>query len=227
MRKRFMALLLVAIIGVMVISGCSQMKSAGSTSGNSNQNEKIELKVWDTFTSDAQKGASAAVNKAFETKYPNIKVTQVSKELDALTQTLKAAFMSGNAPDVIYAESGIGDDGSYLKAGYLLNLTDAFKTYGWDTKLMGASKSVPTVGNITYAVGNEMETMGLYYNQTIFDKLNLKAPTTIEELANDFAVIKKAGYYPLANTLDTKWWNNMNFIGTILYSFMTKDEINA
>jgi len=221
LKKRMGLLLLISMFVTLIVSGCS----GGSTSAGGE--ETITLTVWDTFTGDAQKNASAAINKAFEAAHPNVKINQVSKTPDALDQTLKAAFMSGTAPDVIYNEAGIGAAGDYVKADHLLNLSDAFDSYGWNEDLVPVAKSIPTVGEITFAVGNELETMSLYYNQDIFDKLGLKAPESIEELTASFEVIKNAGYYPLANTLDTKWWNNMNFVGTILYSYMTKEEITA
>lgn len=90
---------------------------------------------------------------------------------------------------------------------------------------MSACWEIPSADNFIWGVGNEMETMSLYVNQDIFDELGLEQPKTIEELTEDMKVIKDAGYNVLANTLDSEWYNNMNFIGTILYSYMSQDEI--
>ena len=152
-------------------------------------------------------------------------MTRVPKELSTLGETLKAAFMAGDAPDVIYLEAGIGTVGNYVKAGYYEDLTNAYDEYGWKDNLMSACWEIPSADNFIWGVGNEMETMSLYVNQDIFDELGLEQPKTIEELTEDMKVIKDAGYNVLANTLDSQWSNNMNFIGTILYSYMSQDEI--
>mgnify|MGYP001361012852 CR=1 FL=1 len=217
MTKKLLAFLLclTMVFSFMVVS-------AGAESNN-----QITLTLWDSLSSDADNAAMNKMNALFMKQNPNITIERVVKTTDVLSETLKAAFMGGDAPDVIYGEAGIGDDGDYVKAGYLLDLTDAYKTYGWNDKLVSSSKDVPSANGFVWGVGNEIETMSLYYNKTVFDKLGLTAPTTVEELTQCLQTITNAGYFGLANCLDSRWYNNMNFLGTMLYAFMTKDEINA
>ena len=188
--------------------------------------ETVELLVWDTFTSDQMVEAIEAINAAFMEKYPNVKITRVGKDLDAMSQTLKAAFMSGEGPDVIYHEMGIGEMGDYVKAGYLMNLKDTYVEKGWDKTLMSVSSEVPSVGDFIYGVGHEIETMSLYYNSDILDELGIEVPKTVEELTAAMQKCKDAGYIALGNTLDQYWHTNMNFVGTVLYAFMSKEEIS-
>ena len=157
----------------------------------------------------------------FMEAHPDVKIVRVAKDLDAMDQTLKAAFMSGEAPDVDLPRDGHRRDGQ-LREGRVPDepfVTPTIK-YGWNKTVLSVSREVPSVGDFVYGVGNEIESMGLYYNKTIFDELGLSAPKTVEELTEDFAKIKEAGYIPLANLLDSTWYNNMNFMGTVLYAFM-------
>jgi len=238
-KKNLCCLIVVFCLLVTGVVGCSSGKNTGGTgesvtSGDKASGDKTtqdnqgqtKLVVWDTHTGDIMHNASEEINNLFQKNY-NVAIERVSKSTDAMDETLKAAFMSGDAPDVIYHEMGIGEIGSYVKAGYLLNLADTYEKRGWYDKLVPVSYQVPSVGNIIYGVGHEVETMSLYYNKTVFEKLGLKAPSTIEELTEYFGRLKSEGYTPLANTLDSAWYNNMNFIGTILYSYMSVDEINA
>lgn len=187
--------------------------------------EKETLEIWDTFVDGSLGKAQEDIVSSFQEANPDIEVIRVPKEQSTLEETLKAAFMAGDAPDVIYLEAGIGSVGNYVKAGYYEDLTNAYDEYGWKNNLMSACWEIPSADNFIWGVGNEMETMSLYVNQDIFDELGLEQPKTIEELTEDMKVIKDAGYNVLANTLDSKWYNNMNFIGTILYSYMSQDEI--
>jgi raffinose/stachyose/melibiose transport system substrate-binding protein len=191
------------------------------------QDEKTTLLVWDTFTSDSMRNGIETINQMFMDAHPNVTIEHVSKDLDSMAQTLKPAFMSGDAPDVIYHEMGIGEMGDYVKADYLMNLKDAYTEYGWNDTLMSVSSEVPSVGDFIYGVGHEVETMGLYYNPAILEAVGVEAPKTVEELTAAMAKVKEAGYVPMGNTLDQYWYTNMNFVGTMLYAFMSKDEINA
>ncbi|MDD7444975.1 MAG: extracellular solute-binding protein [Clostridiales bacterium] len=188
--------------------------------------EKVKLVLWDSLTSETDNEAIKKMNDLFMAEHPNVTIERVVKTTDVLSETLKAAFMSGNGPDVIYGEAGIGDDGDYVKAGYLLNLNDAYEQYGWNDKLVAASKDVPSANGFVWGVGHEVETMSLYYNKTLFDELGLEAPKTVEELTECLKVAVENGYYGLSNCLDSRWYNNMNFLGTILYAFMSQEEID-
>lgn len=187
--------------------------------------EQVTLTIWDTFVDGSLGKAQEDIIAAYQEAHPNVTVERVAKEGSTLSETLKAAFMSGDAPDLVYYEAGIGTVGNYVKAGYYEDLTRAYEEYGWKESIMSACWEIPSADGYVWGVGNEMETMSLYINQDIFDELGLKVPETIEELTEDMAVIKDAGYQVLANTMDSQWYNNMNFIGTILYAYMTQDEI--
>lgn len=187
--------------------------------------EQTTLEIWDMFTDGSLAAAQEAVIAKFEKENPNIKIERVPKDQATLEETLRAAFMAGDAPDIIYLEAGIGSAGTYVQAGYYEDLTEAYEEYGWKDTLMSACWEIPSADNFIWGVGNEMETMGLYVNQDIYDELGLDQPETVEELTEDMQVIKDAGYQVLANTLDSLWYNNMNFLTTILYGFMSQEDI--
>lgn len=246
MKKKWVVGLLIGTMMTGMLAGCGQDKEASETGKAESEQgteekkeeaegetedtadgEKITLTVWDTFTEDAMHNSSEQINEMFMEKYPNVTIDRVSKDYASINEALKTAFMSGDAPDVMYNEMGIGEQGSFLRAGYLMNLQEAYSEYGWDDTVMAVSKEVPAIGDYVYGVGNEIETMSFYYNKKIFDEVGLDAPGTIEELTETMGKLKEAGYVPLANTLDSDWSNNMNFIGTIMYAYMSQEEIDA
>lgn len=200
--------------------------TSGETTAEKMTSEGGTLTIWDTFVDGSLGAAQEEIIAAFQEAHPEITVERVPKELSVLEETLKAAFMAGDAPDVIYLEAGIGTVGNYVQAGYYQDLTQVYEDYGWKDNIMSACWEIPSADNFIWGVGNEMETMSLYVNQDIFDELDLPAPQTVEELTADMQIIKDAGYNVLANTLDSAWHTNMNFVGTILYAFMTQEEIS-
>lgn len=166
--------------------------------------KQITITVWDQFTDNEGKAAAELVTRMFEKEYPNVKVERSAKSADDIFNVLRPAFMSGDAPDVIYGEMGTGWAGPFFKAGYLLDLTDVWKARGWDAKLSATAKIIPTVKGWTYGVGHELEATGFYYNKTKFKELGIAVPKTIDELDAAMAKIKKAGYIPLVYVLDTQ-----------------------
>jgi raffinose/stachyose/melibiose transport system substrate-binding protein len=70
--------------------------------------------------------------------------------------------------------------------------------------------------------------MSCYYNKTKFAELGLKVPTTITEMTAVLQKIKDAGYIPLgANYMTEEWSSNMNTVGTFMYGFMSREEIES
>lgn len=214
MKKRFLAGMLAAAMAVSMVPVSAV-----------NAEEQVTLKIWDMFVDGTLAAAQEEVVAAFEAANPNIKIERVPKDQLALEETLKAAFMAGDAPDIIYLEAGIGSAGKYVQAGYYEDLTAIYEEYGWTDNLMSACWEIPSADNFIWGVGHEIETMSLYVNQDILDELGIAQPKTVEELTAAMQVIKDAGYGVLANTLDSAWYNNMNFLTTVLYGFMSQEEI--
>ncbi len=219
MKKRILSVLTAVVLTMVTLVGCGsspapaddnstdsgneQSSSVENTFDTASSGEQVTLTIWDTFVDGSLGKAQEDIIAAYQAAHPEVKVERVAKEGSTLSETLKAAFMGGDAPDIV-----------------------SYEKFGWKDSIMSACWEIPSADNFVWGVGNEMETMSLYVNQDIFDELNLSAPGTVEELTADMQIIKDAGYNVLANTLDSAWWNNMNFIGTILYAFMTQEEIS-
>lgn len=231
MFKKSMSLLLTGAMLTLVFAGINNggaSEKAGKIIPDitkTESSEQVTLTIWDTFVDGSLGQAQEDIIAAYQEAHPNVTVERVAKDGATLSETLKAAFMSGDAPDLVYYEAGIGTVGNYVKAGYYEDLASVYDEYGWKDNIMSACWEIPSADGYVWGVGNEMETMSLYINQAIFDELGLDVPESIEELTEDMAVIKDSGYQVLANTLDSQWYNNMNFIGTVLYAYMTQDEI--
>jgi raffinose/stachyose/melibiose transport system substrate-binding protein len=85
-----------------------------------------------------------------------------------------------------------------VKAGEILALNQAYKTYGWSSRV--AKAGIPAVSYLgkTYGIPNEFQDLGLLYNKVIFKKLGLTPPATFAQLESDMATIKaKSSYVPM------------------------------
>lgn len=166
----------------------------------------VTLTVWDQNTDGGIDDAQTKLNAAFMKKYPNVTVKRVSRSFSDLKTTLKLALTSKTPPDVVQANQGYPDMGSFVQGGLLRPEDDYAKLYGWDTyypqQLLNLNKFSADgkdwqSGNL-YGVSQTGEIVGVYYNRKILADLKLKAPTTIGELEAMLPTIKAAGIQPLA-----------------------------
>ena len=157
--------------------------------------EDVTLRVWDTFA-DQTEGMAAFIAD-FEAANPGIKIQRDVQSNDQMRPIIQTALSSGTGPDVLYYDTGPGFAGVLAKAGLLLPLDDAYDA-GMFSAVYPWTKERTTFDGKTYGVGNEVEFLGVYYNQAMFDELGLKAPTTYEEFLAVAKALKDADKIPVA-----------------------------
>lgn len=113
MSKKLLKVLTMAAASAVVLSGCVG-KSDEKASSNANVDEKanVEITYWNfpQFTKDKEftktEDYDAALIKAFQEKYPNIKVNYQKIEFTDGPAKIETAIQSKTAPDVIYDAPG-------------------------------------------------------------------------------------------------------------------------
>lgn len=180
---------------------------SGPISTNPAKAGKVTLTEWDQNTPDSGVDPSTeALNAAFMKKYPNVTIKRVSRSFADLKTTLKLALSSNNPPDVVQANQGYPDMGTFVKAGLLTPIDRYAAVYGWDTaypaQLLGFnrfSKDGKTweTGNL-YGISQTGEIVGVFYNKAILKRLGVTAPTTYQQFAAALPKIKAAGTQPVA-----------------------------
>lgn len=166
----------------------------------------VTLTVWDQNTDTGINDAQEELNTQFKKKYPNVKIERVSRSFADLKTTLKLALTSKTPPDVVQANQGYPDMGSFVSGGLLRPADDYAKLYGWDTYYPQQLLDLNTFsadgkdwqsGNL-YGVSQTGEIVGVYYNRKILKELDLQVPNTITEFQATLPIIKKSGMLPIA-----------------------------
>lgn len=166
----------------------------------------ITLTVWDQNTDGGMNDAQTQLNAAFEKKYPNVKIKRVAESFSDLKQTLKLAISGNNPPDVVQANQGYPDMGTFVKDGLLLPEDDYARLYGWNTyypssllnfNRFSADGKTWQTGHL-YGVSQTGEFVGVFYNKKKLDQLGLTPPKTLDQLTSDMAAAKKAGTLPMS-----------------------------
>lgn len=115
-----------------------------------------------------------------------------------LDKQLRIAMLSGNGPDVVYT-AGPSYVASMAQAGQLLPLDDYAAKLGWNDRLLPLFTELGKYDGKLYALAKTYETLGLFYNKTLFDKNGWKAPTTIAELEALADEMKGKGLIPFGS----------------------------
>ncbi len=167
------------------------------------QQDRVRLLVWDSWGEDA-----AAVDELvarFNELNPDIEVIREDQPGATMREILRTALDAGQGPDIMYYDTGPGFAGVLARAGLLLPLDEAYAEYGWNDRILPWTKERTTFDGETYGIGHELEVIGLYYNQRIFEELGLSEPQSHEDVLELCEVLQQAGYYPIAFGNQPKW----------------------
>ena len=138
-------------------------------------------------------------------KNSNLKINfALKKGWEAATKT---AVAGGAGPDVIMTP-GPSYTAEYAKAGALAPLDQYVKPFGWDKSFAPWSLKLGVTKGKLYSLPSELETMLLWYNKTLFDKMGLKAPKTTADLNAVADKLSAAGITPFA--AGNKEWKGVN-----------------
>lgn len=158
--------------------------------------EKVQLTyaIWD---SNQEKGLRTIADE-FEAKNPDIKVNiEVTGWSDYWTM-LEAGATGGSLPDVFWMHSN--EIYRYASNGMLLDLTDRIGK-STEVKLENYPEGLNQIYNLNgkqYAVPKDFDTIGLWYNKTLFDQAGIQHPDenwTWDDLKQAAKTLTKDGVY--------------------------------
>lgn len=207
-KRKFMAgTLACAIAGSLV--GCmpTQTAPADTKQEETSTAAAADLKVNTTdpitlrmnwWGGDNRHKATLEAIRAFEKKYPNIKVEAEYESFTGHEEKVALALKSGSAADVIqlnmdwvfnYSPEG----GMFTDLNSLSNVIDLTAYDKTDLDFF-------TTNGVLQALPVSNTGRVFYWNKTVFDKVGAEIPTTLDELygaGEKFASYEDGSYYPL------------------------------
>ena len=137
---------------------------------------------------------------------------------------VQTQLRSGDGPDVFGYDTGPGFAGALAEAGLVYPLTEAYEKYDWP--VYDFAKERVTFGGEIVGIPNDIETLGLYYNATVFDDLGIDRPESTADLLAACETIQEAGLIPIAlNDLDG--WQGGHYLSVILSSMVGSAGMEA
>jgi putative aldouronate transport system substrate-binding protein len=205
--KRITVFILALAIMATTASGCGkQQKTTSNTNTNSGSGvpdymnadgfpiskEKITIKVMGQKTASQSEWKDLEVIKELEAK-TNIHFEFDTPDSSVYSEKLNLALASGDYPDVFMGSAIPADaQDTYGPAGVLVELQDMIPKYvphlaALMAKNADISRAITSVDGNTYTLPYLVKTKTmpanfLYMDATWLDKVNLKAPTNVDEL---------------------------------------------
>lgn len=217
--KRKIRLVGVATVGLVALSslvGCSTGGAPGDTT----------ITYWENLIDDG--GVQDQVIVDFEASHPGVKVNRVTMQLDDLSVKLPSALGTNSGPDLVYGDVSPQFLGAYVKSDRILDLDSAYADRGWNDRVYPWAKARTSYNDKVYAVGHEVEDLGLMYNKKIFDELNIAPPATFAELEDAMANIKANSHYtPMALACAGGCYNGFHVMHDIAYATMPTATITS
>jgi raffinose/stachyose/melibiose transport system substrate-binding protein len=194
--------------------------------------EKIKLLYWDTYD-PADNAARAAVVESiiarFEADHPNVEIVRELQQFENMKTLINTALASGTGPDIVLYGTGAGFMGPLVDANLLLPLDSYVDQYKWRDRIYPWTWESTTFNGHVYAIGHELEMIGVYYNKDIFAKVGWEVPTTYDEFLALCQKEKDAGYIPLAFANKEGWpaYHMFSSFTNVLEGKANMDELMA
>lgn len=186
-RRRLLPALLIASL---ILAACA-VPTAAPQDGT---DEKVQVIFWQTTSETADCIIAVAVD-SFNAKSETIEV--IAEKKANMFDAVRPALAAGAGPDIV-ATHGPSFVAEFALADQLLPLDDLSDQFGWEELFVPWALNLGRVQGTLYSLPQELETMVLFYNKTVFEENGWEPPATMDELEALSAEIQAAGIIPFA-----------------------------
>lgn len=143
--------------------------------------DQKQISFWyESASPENQEALQKLLVEPFNAAHPD-QLLSVDVRGSDLDKQLRVAMLSGTGPDVVFT-AGPSYVAAMAEAGQLLALDDYADKLGWNKRVLPLFLDLGRNDGKLYALAKTYETLGLFYNKTLFAANKWKAPTTIAEL---------------------------------------------
>ncbi|WMJ86065.1 ABC transporter substrate-binding protein [Anaerocolumna sp. MB42-C2] len=234
MKKRILALILIGMMSLGSITGCSNGSSSnpsagdGATSGDKvntgSGDEKVTISLLNKYP---EKGYVEYFQDAiadYEKANPNVTIKMENVSDAAMKDKLSVLASGGDMPDIFFSWSG-----EYLKkfvrAGKAIDLTTYLeKDSDWKNGFLQAFLNESTFDGKSYAIPYRSSVLYMVYNKQIFADNKLETPKTWDEFLAVCETLKKKDITPISFG-DSENWYTIWWVGQLNAMLVDNDTL--
>lgn len=201
MKKRFISLILAAVMTAAVFSGCSSSGKSASGSSSSDSSKPVSLQVW-YHISPNQAKVFLSFLSTYQEKYPNVKITTQSVPFQDMQKQLAIGAAAGQLPDISLCDTV--NNSSLAAMGVAQDITKEVNAWGQINQFYPGPKSSAVYNGKYYGLPYYSNCLGIMYNKDIFDKAGVAYPTndwTWDDFIDKIHKTTSSGVYGLTMCL--------------------------
>ncbi|MEH6992170.1 extracellular solute-binding protein [Neobacillus drentensis] len=205
-KKAFPTLISLALMGGLILGGCSSSSSTSEDSGKSSSDKTVVkmMHLWPEGSSNAQYTIVDNIIKAYEKENPDVDIQTEILGNEQYKEKVKVLSASNELPDV-----GITWAAGYMQPFVDGNMFTPLDDIVQKDKFVAGTLDAFSVDEKTYALPLELNITPVYYNKEIFKKYNLKAPETYDEFLNVVDTLVDKGVTPITLGNKDRWTGSM------------------
>ncbi len=142
--------------------------------------------------------------KAWNDAHPDMQVKHSIVEHEAFKQAIRAYLVADPAPDVLTWFAG-NRARFFIDKGLIADISDLWKSEGWDKAYAPGFKALATVGDKQYFVANNYYWWALYFRPSILKANGLEAPKTFDDMFKACDVLNAKGITPITIGSNQPW----------------------
>ncbi|MCE7985391.1 MAG: extracellular solute-binding protein [Caldilinea sp. CFX5] len=222
--KQSKSWLILLVLLSLLAASCAPVQQGAAEEGAAATAEKATVEFWFN-PPDGGEGANCMVETAIDTFNAQSQTVFVNAVANPDTwNATRTALAGGAGPDIV-GTPGPSFVYELAAAGQLLPLDDFVDSLGWDENIAPWALSLGKVDGKLYSLPDELETLVLYYNKTLFEANGWTPPTTVEEMTALAEKIQAAGIIPFAHS--NSEWRAANewFVGEFLNHVAGPDKV--
>lgn len=206
-RHHHRIVILLALLAAMVVAGLGGPVTQAQ--------DKAQVSMWFDTTGGAET-ANCIIEQAVDTFNEQSETAEVTATLQANSwDATRTSLAGGGGPDIV-TTPGPSFAFELANAQQLLPMDEFAAEYGWSETFTPWALRLGEVQEELYSLPTEVETLVLYYNETLFEEHGWDAPATLDELMALAEEIDAAGIIPFAHT-NAEWRpSNEWFVGEFL-----------
>lgn len=195
MYRKVCLLLLSSLLLPLLLSACAPATTGGTSEGAANASAgKIQITMWLDTDETADCVVKTAVD-SFNTKSQTIEV--IADRKANMIDAIRPALAGGAGPDLVPTH-GPAFVAELALADQVIPLDDFVADFGWDKRFVPWALNLGRINGNLYSLPQELETVVLYYNKTLFEQNGWTPPKTMDELVALADKIHAAGIIPFA-----------------------------
>ncbi|MEC0175961.1 extracellular solute-binding protein [Paenibacillus favisporus] len=209
---------IVLLLMTMLLAACGSGESGKQAEGSADGQKKVKLTIWHNFAGDDLRAKSVrSFIEQFAKDHPEVELDAQAIPPDGYRQRLSTVAAANEMPDVFFVYAGSQSSELY-QAKLLQPITEVLDAHSdWKDKFLpGAFEPYEfEQGQIYSAPLGMSATSILYYNKALFEKNNVKVPTTWDEMITAVSAFNAKGITPIALGNKAPWVAQSTILGSL------------